>query len=143
MNTETILTILGLLGVGTIIGSFITYKLESKKESKRIVLENKEKQYKTFLENLIGFFDGWEDVNKKEAFMKELYTHAPLYASDEVIKLANEFLKSFQDMDLERKGKSDTYYRKLVIAIREDLKRILNEKSKLIEDDIDIQKLNK
>lgn len=143
MDTETILTILGLLGVGTIMGSFITYKLESKKESKRIVLENKEKQYKTFLENLIGFFEGWEDVEKKENFMKELYTHAPLYASDKVIKLANEFLKSFQDRDLKHEGKSDVYYRKLVIAIREDLKKILNEESKLVENDIDIQKLNK
>lgn len=72
--------------------------------------------------------------------MEELYTHAPLYASSEVIRLANKFLLSFNDKDLLKGGKSDSYYRKLVIAIRKDMG--IWEKDKLSKEDIDIQMLN-
>lgn len=143
MNFESIITILSLLGIGSIIGAYINHLLESKRETQRRIAERKESQYKTFLENLIGFFEGWEDAQKKEKFMEELYTHAPLYASDEVIRLANQFLRSFNDKNLSHSGKSDVYYRKLVLAIRKDLKKILSGKSDLREDDIDVQKLNK
>jgi len=143
MNSESIIAILSILGIGSIIGAYINHLLEGKRETQRRIAERKESQYKTFLENLVGFFEGWEDARKKEKFMEDLYTHAPLYASDEVIRLANQFLRSFNDKDLSHGGKSDVYYRKLVLAIRKDLKNILSGKSKLQEDDIDVQKLNK
>lgn len=143
MNFESIITILSLLGIGSVLGAYINHLLEGKRETHRRIAERKESQYKIFLENLIGFFEGWNDEQKKEKFMEELYTHAPLYASDEVVRLANEFLRSFNDKDLTHGGTSDTYYRKLVLAIRKDLKKILSGKSKLQESDIDVQKLNK
>ena len=74
--------------------------------------------------------------------MNELYTNAPLYASDEVIKLANEFLKSFRDKDLKQGGKTYIYYRKLVLVIRQEIKKLNSEKSSLIEEDFDILKLD-
>ncbi|OGZ17850.1 MAG: hypothetical protein A2V72_00735 [Candidatus Nealsonbacteria bacterium RBG_13_37_56] len=143
INLEIILSILALLGVGGIIGAYINHLLEVKRETQRRIAERKEDQYKTFLEKLIGFFEGWEDKNKQEKFMEELYTHAPLYASDKVIKLSNDYLKSFDRENQTYKGKSDFYYRKLVLAIRKDLKKILTGRSGLKEEDIFIQKLNK
>lgn len=142
INLETILSILALLGIGGIVGAYINHLLEIRRETQRRIAERKESQYKIFLENLIGFFEGWENKEKQKKFMEELYTHAPLYASDEVIKLANKYIKSF-DKNLSNKGESDDYYRKLVLAIRKDLEKILSGKSDLEESDIDIQKLNK
>ena len=143
INTEIILSFLSLLGLGGIIGAYINHLFEVKRETQRRIAERKETQYKIFLENLIGFWDGWKDEAKQQKFMEELYTHAPLYASDEVIKLSNNYLKSFDKENLEYRGKGNDYYRKLVIAIRKDLKKILSGRSKLEEKDIFIQKLNK
>ncbi|MFH1353916.1 MAG: hypothetical protein ABIH36_01385 [bacterium] len=92
MSTEIILSILSLFGLGGIIGAYINHLFEVKRETQRRIAERKETQYKIFLENLIGFFDGWEDRDKQNRFMEELYTHAPLYASDEVIRLSNNYL---------------------------------------------------
>lgn len=142
INFETISSILALLGVGGIVGAYITHLLEVKRETQRRIAERKESQYKIFLENLIGFFDGWENTDKQKKFMEELYTHAPLYASDEVIKLSNDYLKSFDKENQTYEGKSDFYYRKLVLAIRKDLKKILTGRSRLKENEILIQKLN-
>lgn len=141
-NIETILSILGLLGLGGIIGAYLNHFLERKREIERRIIERKEKQYRNFLENLLAFFEGWNDKEKKKRFMNELYTHAPLYASDEVIKLANEFLRSFRDRDLKQGGKSDIYYRKLVLVIRQEIKKLNGEGSSLKEDDFEILQLN-
>lgn len=141
-NIETILSILALLGIGGIIGAYFNHFLEKKREIERRIAERKEEQYKNFLENLLAFFEGWHDKRKKKNFMIDLYTHAPLYASDEVIKLANEFLKSFRDKDLKQGGKSDIYYRKLVLTIRNEIKKLNKDKSFLGEEDFEILKLN-
>lgn len=141
-NIETILSILGLLGLGGIIGAYLDHFLERKRETERRIIERKEEQYRNFLENLLPFFEGWSDKDKKKKFMNELYTHAPLYASDEVIKLANEFLKSFRAKDLKQGGKSDTYYRKLVLVIRNEIKKLNKDKSSLSEEDFEILKLD-
>lgn len=143
MNYDIIIQILSLLGIGGAVGAFINHLLEVRRETQSRIAERKETQYKTFLENLIGFWEGWEDKIKQRKFMEELYTHAPLYATDEVIKLSNKYLKSFDKENLEHQGKGDDYYRKLVLAIRKDLKKILSGRSKLEETDIFIQKLNK
>jgi len=142
LSIETILSILGLLGVGGIIGAYFNHLFEKKREIERRIVERKEEQYKNFLENLLAFFEGWHDKEKKKKFMIDLYTHAPLYASDEVIKLANEFLKSFKDKDLKQGGKSDIYYRKLVLAIRNEIKKLNKDKSSLREGDFEILKLD-
>ncbi len=142
LNIEIIFSILGLLGIGGIIGAYFNHLFEKKREIERRVIERKEEQYKNFLENLLAFFDGWHDKEKKRKFMIDLYTHAPLYASDEVIKLANEFLKSFKEKDFKPGGKSDIHYRKLVLAIRNEIKKLNKGKSFLKEEDFEILKLD-
>lgn len=141
MNLETIISLLTLLGVGSVIGAYVNHLLEKKREMELHFRERKEEQYKKFLEYLIGFFDGWEGPKRKKEFMRELYTHAPLYASSEVIKLSNEFLACFRDKkDLSHGGNSDQLYRKLVLEIRKDMG--IWKKGELTEEDIDIQKPN-
>lgn len=140
MNLNVIISSLTLLGFGGIIGAYFNHLFEKKKEIELHIRERKEDQYKKFLENLLGFFEGWHNKERKKNFMEELYTHAPLYASSEVIRLSNIFLSSFNDKDMSKGGKSDSYYRKLVIAIRKDMG--VWERNKLSEKDVDIQMLN-
>jgi len=140
MNIETIVSFLTLMGVGTVIGAYCNHLFEKNKEIELHLRDRKEDQYKKFLENLLGFFEGWNNKDRKRNFMEELYTHAPLYASSEVIRLSNKFLLSFNDKDLSKGGKSDSYYRKLVIAIRKDMG--VWKKDGLLEKDVDIQTLN-
>ncbi len=142
LDIKTILSFLALLGIGGIIGAYLNHFLEKKREIERRIIERKEEQYKNFLENLLAFFEGWNDKEKKKKFMIDLYTHAPLYASDEVIKLANEFLKSFKEKDLKHGGKSDMHYRKLIVAIRNEIKKLNKDKSSLKEEDFKILKLD-
>lgn len=140
-NVEMVISVLTLLGVGGIIGAYSAYLFEKRKVIELQLRERKEDQYKKFLENLIGFFEGWNNEARKKNFMEELYTHAPLYASSKVIRLANKFLSSFKEGNLSHGGKSDSYYRKLVVAIREDLG--IWKKDKLKEEDVDVLLLNK
>ncbi len=139
---ETIITILATLGVGGLLGSWITHLLERKWETKKKAALKKEEQYKKFLELLIAFFKGWEDNEKKKEFMKELYTHATLYASDEIIMAANSFLKSFGGKGSTASEKSDLLYKKLVLAIRREVKELQNEKTKLRIENLEILKLD-
>ena len=139
MNSEILTAIIISLGLGGLIGAYLNDRLEKNRERELHIRERKEDQYKKFLESLIGFFEGWHNFERKKNFMEELYTHAPLYASSEVIRLANRFLLSFNDKDLSKGGRSDSYYRKLVIAIRRDMGIWKNDE--LSEKDIDIQLL--
>lgn len=142
MSVEIILTILSVLTGGLAVAIF-NHFMGIKKEREERQRRNKENQYKKFLENLIAFFEGWNDKDRKKNFMEELYTHAPLYASTNVIRLANDFLNSLKIkdvVDLSIGGKSDVYYKKLVVAIREDIG--MWNKDKLVEKDIEILKLD-
>ena len=122
------------LGIGSLIGNYQGHRLEIKQHKR----ERKEDQYKKFLEDLIGFFDGWEDKKRKKNFLEELYTHAPLFASKKVIKAANEFLSAFEDGNNGEHG--DEAYIKLVMAIQKDMR--IKRKDRLDEKDIKIRKLN-
>ncbi len=139
---ETIIASLGLLGVGGIIGgiigAYITHFLERKRELARYILDRREKQYKAFLEGALSHYEGWNDEEGKKQFQRSLYTHAPLYASDNVIRVANKFLDSFNERDMRIGGTTDTYYRKLVLEIRGEMKKLLQEKTQLKEDDIKV-----
>ena len=151
MISEITISLVGLLGI--IVGAYLNHLFEKKKEIELHFKERKEEQYKKFLEFLIGFFEGWDaNEDHKKEFMRELYTHAPLYASSEVIKLANKFLACFSDKkDLSHGGESDQIYRKLALEIRKDLNGpgfpqslMFWEKGKdnLLEEDINVLKLN-
>lgn len=104
------------------------------------IVERREDQYKRFLENIIGFFEGWENKERQKNFMEELYTHAPLYASDEVIKLSNKYLETFTSKN--DSSERDEYYKELVIAIRNELRKLQSEKTYLTKKDIKILKLD-
>jgi hypothetical protein len=128
MSSEVILTVIltliPSLSLGGLIVAIFDHYAGKRKEIEQGQRERKEEQYKKFLENVIGFFSGWDDREKKKAFLQELYTHAPLYASAKVIRLANQFVASFNSqgsLDLSENGKSDQYYKELVVAIREDM----------------------
>lgn len=139
---EAIVTLLTVLGIGGILGSWVTHLLERRWELEKKAVLKKEEQYKKFLELLLAFFKGWEDNKKKKEFMEELYTHAILYASDEVIRAANSFLKSFGGADSTVGTQSDQFYKKLVLAIRRELKDLHNSKTELKMEDLEILKLD-
>ena len=122
-----------------IVTSFLTYYFGFKKESKIKLLEYKQKGYRDILEYSLAFFDGWVDIDKQKKFAEELYTRAPLYASDTVIKSGRDFLECF-NTDKELRSKSDEYYYTMIIAIRNDLKKIIGEKTKLKNSELKILK---
>ena len=139
-DVQTVISILGLLGIGGIVGAYISHFLEKKREMELRIVERREDQYKRFLENIIGFFEGWINKERQKNFMEELYTHSPLYASDEVIKLANKYLETFSSK--KDSNERDEYYKDLVIAIRKELRKLQGEKTDLTEKDIKILKLD-
>ena len=132
------------LGIGGIIGYWVKAKLEQNAENKRKIREEKERQYKDLLSNVLAFFDGWEDKDCQRQFLRELYTNAPVYASDEVIRLSNKFMQGF-DKDKPQPAKDrDKIYGQLVLEIRKELNKIQgNPATELTIADIKIQKLNK
>ena len=140
IDIQTAISILGLLGIGGIIGAYTNHFLEKKREMELRIVERREDQYKRFLENIIGFFEGWENKERQKNFMEELYTHAPLYASDEVIELSNQYLETFSSE--KDKSKRDTFYKELVIVIRKELRNLQGEKTSLTKKDIKILKLD-
>ena len=134
-------TLATVFGLGGIIGYLIKYYFEQVAENKRKIREAKEKQYKDLLSNLLGFFEGWENKEHKIQFMREVYTNAPLYASDEVLKLAYKFIESHSEGKKELK-ESDTIYAELVLAVRKELNKIQGQPdTQLSVADIKILKL--
>lgn len=147
LSLSTLFPLFSSLGLGGVIGTFFGYwfknKLDENSENRRIVREGKEKQYKDLLSNLLAFFEGWENNSHKKQFMREVYTNAPVYASDDVIKLANKFLESHDSTNPKAGKNSDKLYAELVIAIRKELNKIQGQPdTKLSVTDIKIRKLN-
>lgn len=62
-----ILTLIPSLGLGGLIVAVFNHYTGKKREIEQRKNEIKEKQYKKFLENVIGFFSGWEDRSKKKS----------------------------------------------------------------------------
>ena len=141
LDVGTVLSILSLLGIGGVVGAYFNHLFERKWEIEKKLVARKEEQYRKFLENLLAFYEGWSDQDAKKNFMRELYTHAPLYASDKVIRCANEFLRSFEKPDPKVGGKSDVCCRKLILAIRREIKKLNRDKSNLEEEDFEVLKL--
>lgn len=139
MKNDIIVPILTAILGGLAVHVF-DYFMGRKREIEQHQRERKEDQYKKFLENLIGFFEGWEDKDdRKRNFMEELYTHAPLYASTEVIKIANKYVESFTNKKLTSEER-DKIANKLVISIREEMG--IDKKHPLKENDVRRYKLD-
>jgi len=145
---ETFLNFLTVFGLGSVITVFITHKLKQSSESKIKMRELKENQYKSLLNNLMGFFEGWEDYAvadkkaRKKQFLWEIYTSVPVYASDVVIRLCYEFIES-HNKEGKLKGESNKIYSKIVIAMRMELNKIYGQPdTTLSEKDIKVLKVD-
>ena len=128
---------------GGIIGSIITIliknRLELNSENKRRIRDEKEKQYKAFLNNLLGFFEKWKDDALQLQFMWEVYANASVYASDEVLRLAYNYIKSFDKAKPVNDDERQQIYANLVITIRSELNKITGgSKSELKAEEIKI-----
>ena len=103
---QTIISALTLLGLGGILGGYITYLLDKKKEREFKVLEQKEKRYKSCLLYMDAFFepknikylssrqpdiDNAQDVIE---YLKMEYHEMMLYASKEVIFSVKAFIEN-------------------------------------------------
>ena len=139
---ENLISLVTTFGIGGIVGYWVKYHFDQLAENKRKIRKSKERQYKDLLSNLLAFFTGWENKEHKKQFMREVYTSAPVYASDEVIKLAHKFIQShtIKKKDLKE---SDKIYAELVLAIRRELNKIQGQPdTQLSMDDIKILKLD-
>jgi len=131
-------TILSILFGGVTV-AILNHYMGIKREIDQHQRERKEKQYRSFLKNLIGFFDGWEDKDKQRKFMEELQTNAFLYASKKVILLAQEYAGSFNDGSA-KSGDRDKIANRLRVAVREEMG--IDIEHPLGEDEIKLYKLN-
>src|SRR4030066_106287 len=106
LSVQTIISALTLLGLGGILGGYITYLLDKKKEREFKVLEQKEKRYKSCLLYMDAFFepknikylssrqpdiDNAQDVIE---YLKMEYHEMMLYASTEVILSVKVFIEN-------------------------------------------------
>lgn len=96
---NNILPLLPTLGLGSIIGTIFGYwfkdKLDQNAENRRKVREAREGQYKDFLNNLMGFFKGWENRDFQKQFIWDVNANAPVSSSDEVYRLTRRYIDSF------------------------------------------------
>lgn len=139
---DTIILLLGSGFIGTITGYFIKHKLNQKTELNRRLRESKEKQYLDLLTYMLSFFEGWEDKEGKQNFLREVYKKAPLYASDEVLKLSYKFIESHSDT--QKNKESDKIYAETVLVIRKELNDIFGEpKTSLTKKDIKVMKIDR
>ena len=115
METGQAIVIAASIGV---VGYFVKFYLEFR----RLEYERKEQRYIGILKTMYGFYVGSEDKELKQKFINELNL-AYLYASDDVIKSAQEF---FETIKVKPVPSSDTEKKNalanLVMNMRKDLK---------------------
>ncbi len=144
---QSIIEIIPVLGLGGIIGGLITnwinHKHEQNSENKRRIRELREKQYKDFLNNLMGFYKGWEDKNRQKQFIWDVNTNATVSASDEVYRLARNYINSYDKIKKVNEEERQKIYAKLVITMRNELSKMSGEKpTTLKEDEIRVMQLD-
>jgi len=106
MIPQIIISALTLLGVGGIIGGYITYVLDKKKEREFKILEQKEKRYKSCLLYMDAFFEPQNikylssrqpDIDSARdviEYLKMEYHEMILYASKDVIFSVKTFIEN-------------------------------------------------
>lgn len=120
---------LTLLGIGGIVGGYITYLLDKKKKREFKVLEQKEKRYKSCLLYMDAFFepknikylssrqpdiDNAQDVIE---YLKMEYHEMMLYASKEVILSVKAFIEN----------PTHEKFLRTILTMRQDLSKMKND----------------
>lgn len=144
---ETFLSLATAFGIGALVsGIVVTWVkniLEQNSENKRRVRELREKQYKDFLNNLMGFYKGWEDRKMMKQFIWDVNTNATISASDEVYRLARDYINSYDKTKKVEETERQKMYAKLVIAMRNELNKMSGEPlTDLKEDEIKVMQLD-
>ena len=144
---SSILSSLPTLGLGTIIGTLFGYwfkdKLDQNAENRRKVREIRERQYKDFLNNLMGFFKGWENRAFQKQFIWDVNANAPVSASDEVYRLARKYIETFDKKNNASEEDRQKIYAKLVITMRNELNKMSGEpETDLKEEEIKVMQLD-
>ena len=110
-SIQTIISALTLLGLGGILGGYISYLLDKKKEREFKVLEQKEKRYKSCLLYMDAFFEpknikylssrqpDIDDAQDVIEYLKMEYHEMILYASKDVIFLFSVLIDYFPYID--------------------------------------------
>lgn len=103
---KNVFSALTLLGIGGVVGGYITYLLDKKKEREFKVLEQKEKRYKSCLlymdasfepENIKYLSSRQPDIDNAQdiiEYLKMEYHEMVLYASKEVILSVKAFIEN-------------------------------------------------
>lgn len=143
-NVIEIILSLGLGGfIGGIITNWVNNKLEQNSENKRRIRERREQQYKDFLNNLMGFYKGWEDKKMQKQFIWDVNTNATVSASDEVYRLARNYINSYDHTKKVSEKERQKIYAKLVITMRNELNKLSGESlTGLKESEIKVMQLD-
>lgn len=144
---QNIIEVILSLGSGGIAGGIVTNwvnnKLEQNSENKRRIRELREKQYKDFLNNLMGFYKGWEDKKMQKQFVWDVNTNATVSASDSVYRLARDYIDSYDKTKGVDEAERQKRYARLVIAMRNELNKMSGEPlTDLKEDEIKVMQLD-
>jgi len=137
MAYEEILAVLGVLGVGSLIATSLTYVYEKRKQIKFSEQEEKEKRYKAMVLHMKCLLKPDDlkymklqrpDLRNMEDVKNEVETewyNSLLFASDDVIRALKEFVQKPDDLT----------YAKTIIAMRKDL---WNKKTSLKAEEINL-----
>ena len=144
---EALSSLVTAFGVGALISGVVVVwvkdKLDKNSEDKRRVRERREQQYKDFLNNLMGFYKGWDDRDRQKQFIWDVNTNATVSVSDEVYRLARDYIDSFDKNKKVEEGKRQKIYAKLVITMRNELNKMSGEPpTDLKEQEIKVMQLD-
>lgn len=145
--SQTYASLISAFGFGALISgivvAWINNKLSQNSENKRKMREVREKQYKDFLNNLMGFYKGWEDKKMQKQFIWDVNTNATVSASDKVYRLARDYINSYDKTKKIEEDDRQKIYAKLVITMRNELNKMSGESpTNLKEEEIKVMQLD-
>jgi len=147
IDIKTLFSYFDSFGFGAIISAVVVTIvknwLDKNSENKMRIKEKREQQYKDFLNNLMGFFEGWEDKKMQKQFIWDMNTNATISASDEVYRLARNYIDSFDKKKNVNEEERQKIYAKIVLTIRNELNKMSGGKdTTLSENEIKVMKLD-